>query len=118
VFLPSRWRCGPHGRESASRRAAVDGDLEALNEIYNHYVRGTHVTFDLDPITMKARREWFTHYATTGRHRLLVATTPTELLGYASSTRYHDRLAYGPSVGDLHLHRSGLGRARDRLRPV
>ena len=53
-------------------RAAAVGDLEAVNDLYNHYVRESHVTFDIVPVTMAARREWFTRYGTTGRYRLLV----------------------------------------------
>ena len=44
-------------------------DLPALTEIYNHYVVNTHVTFDIEPFTVEARREWLRHYAETGPHR-------------------------------------------------
>ena len=54
-------------------RPAGAGDLPAVNEIYNEYVVQAHYTFDLEPWTMDARREWFAHYGTTGRHRLLDA---------------------------------------------
>jgi len=79
-------------------RPAVDADLPALNDLYNHYVRETHITFDIEPITLEARREWFTHYGTTGRHRLLVATEADRLLGYATSSPYAPRPAYETSV--------------------
>ncbi len=36
------------------------GDLEQLNELYNHYLRETHITFDIVPITMAQRTEWYT----------------------------------------------------------
>ena len=54
-------------------RPATEDDLEAINDIYNHYVAETHVTFDDEPMDMETRREWFTHYAPEGRHRLFVA---------------------------------------------
>src|SRR5260370_36007005 len=79
-------------------RPAVDADLSALNDLYNHYVRETHVTFDIEPITIEARREWFTHYGTRGRHRLLVATDAERLVGFATSSPFADRPAYEPSV--------------------
>ena len=79
-------------------RAATDRDLEQVNDVYNHYVRESHVTFDVAPVTMADRREWFRRFDTAGRYRLLVATTPTAVLGYASSGPYHEREAYGPSV--------------------
>lgn len=79
-------------------RAAVDGDLDELNDLYNHYVRETHITFDVELVTPEARRDWFHHYGTTGRYRLLVAVEPHRLLGYASSSPYRDKAAYDPSV--------------------
>src|SRR5450759_4369148 len=40
-------------------RAGAEHDLEALNAIYNQYVKDTHFTFDLEPMTIETRREWF-----------------------------------------------------------
>ena len=42
-------------------RAATEDDLEAINEIYNHYVAETHITFDDEPMSLEGRREWFSH---------------------------------------------------------
>jgi len=36
-------------------RPATAGDLAALNDVYNQYVRETHYTFDIEPMTMDAR---------------------------------------------------------------
>jgi phosphinothricin acetyltransferase len=90
-------------------RPAVAADLEALNGVYNHYVRHSHVTFDIDPIPMTARREWFTHYGTSGPHRVLVAATANQFLGYATSSPYHDRAGYRPSVQTSIYTAPGLG---------
>ncbi|HSO94904.1 MAG TPA: GNAT family N-acetyltransferase [Acidimicrobiia bacterium] len=79
-------------------RAATDDDLEQINEIYNHYVRDSHCTFDVAPVTMPDRRVWFNRYATTGRYRLLMAMMATTVLGYATSSPYHERAAYASSV--------------------
>jgi phosphinothricin acetyltransferase len=73
-------------------------DLNVLTRIYNHYVENTHITFDLVPFTVEARREWFGHYGLTGRHRLLVAEDAGDVLGYATSGRFRDKAAYDPSV--------------------
>jgi len=79
-------------------RPATEKDLEAINDIYNHYVHETHITFDDVPITMEARREWFTHYAETGRHRLLVAIDGDRVIGFASSSRFRPKPGYLTSV--------------------
>ena len=79
-------------------RAAEASDLEALNDLYNEYVRTTHITFDLEPVTLDARREWFGHYATSGRQRLLIADWAGTLIGYASSGRFRPKPGYDTSV--------------------
>lgn len=79
-------------------RPAREQDLGAINEIYNHYVTETHITFDDEPMSMVARREWFGHYSTTGRHRVLVATANRKVIGYASSSRFRPKPGYLTSV--------------------
>ena len=79
-------------------RPATEDDLEAVNDIYNHYVRETHITFDDEPMSMEARREWFTHYGPTGRHRVLVATDGDAVVGYATSSRFRPKPGYLTSV--------------------
>ena len=79
-------------------RDAHADDLEQVNEIYNHYVRTSASTFDLEPLSMDRRREWFTLYSTTGRYRLLVADDAGAILGFATSSRFMERRAYETSV--------------------
>ena len=83
---------------SVEVRPGTEADLEALNDIYNHYVREAHYTFDLEPVTMEWRREWFTHYAEVGRHRLFVALEGDQVIGYASSGQFRTKPAYSTSV--------------------
>jgi phosphinothricin acetyltransferase len=77
---------------------ATEQDLEPINEIYNHYVVPTAITFDLEPMTMYWRREWFGQFAEEGRHRLLVARESGSVIGYACSHAHRARPAYDPSV--------------------
>src|SRR5262245_59245002 len=49
-------------------RACAVRDLERINEIYNHYVRTSPATFDLDERSLEWRRGWFAQHATP-RHR-------------------------------------------------
>lgn len=79
-------------------RPAGPADLAQLNAIYNHYVETSPATFDIEPITMEQRREWFTHYTTSGRYRLFVASEGSLVLGYASSSPLRPRRAYETSV--------------------
>src|SRR5438270_7234593 len=79
------------------RPAAAD-DLDAINDIYNHYVTESHFTFDLEPVDIDVRREWFGHYATSGRYRLFVALDDDRLVGYAASSRFLPKPGYETSV--------------------
>jgi len=79
-------------------RQATEEDLVQLNEIYNRYVIETHFTFDIEPMTVEARREWFEHYNTTGRHRVVVGLSDSAVAGYACSSRWRPKPAYETSV--------------------
>lgn len=89
----------PVTTEPVRLRPGRSRDLATLTAIYNHYVVNSHATFDLEPFTVESRREWFDHYADTGRHRLLVATDGDDgVLGYATSSPFRNKAAYDTSV--------------------
>ena len=79
-------------------RPAREEDLPALNDLYNHYIVHTPITFDIQPWSLEQRREWFSHYGETGPHRLLVAVRDGGVAGYASSGRFRPKAAYATSV--------------------
>ncbi|RLV04301.1 GNAT family N-acetyltransferase [Streptomyces griseocarneus] len=79
-------------------RPGAEGDLERLTEIYNHYVLGTPVTFDIEPVSAGDRGQWLADHPPTGRHRLLVAAQEGTVLGYATSSALRPKRAYETSV--------------------
>jgi L-amino acid N-acyltransferase YncA len=79
-------------------RAATESDLASLNDLYNEYVVTAHYTFDVEPMPISVRREWFSHYAAAGRRRVLVALRDGALVGYTASSRYRPKAAYEASV--------------------
>jgi len=81
-----------------SIRRAEQGDLPTLLEIYNHYVRETPVTFDIEPRTLEQRRTWFDSFAPSGRYQCFVAVKDGQAVGWASSHRYNERAAYDTTV--------------------
>jgi phosphinothricin acetyltransferase len=92
-------------------RPATAKDLAALNDIYNQYVAEAHYTFDVEPMTMDGRREWFSHYGTSGRYRLMVAVFDGKPIGYASSSRFRPKAAYETSVEtSVYLAPESVGR--------
>src|SRR5690349_19569437 len=96
-------------------RRIEQGDLPALLDIYNHYVRTTPITFDIDERTLVQRMEWFEAFAATGRYQCFVAVDGSRPLGWASSGKFKERQAYETSVElsvylDPAAHGKGLGR--------
>lgn len=91
-------------------READPDDLQRLNEIYDHYVRTSHATFDLEPPDRARRRRWFDDRR-SGRHRIVVADHADGLAGYASSGPHRPRPAYETTVEtSVYVQPSWLGR--------
>lgn len=79
-------------------RGAESGDLPALTDLYNHYVKSSPATFDLEPASLASRRLWMTRYANAGPHRLFVAIDQGALAGYATSGKLREKPGYLTSV--------------------
>jgi len=79
-------------------RLAETADLPRLVDIYNHYVVHTEVTFDLEPVTLEQRREWLKQFASSGRHRLWVATRDGVVRAYACTHGFRVKRAYDTTV--------------------
>ncbi|MFE7109236.1 GNAT family N-acetyltransferase [Streptomyces sp. NPDC057575] len=93
----------PMSRTEVQVRPGIEGDLVALTDIYNHYVRETAVTFDTTPFTPEQRLPWLRSHPEDGPHRLLVARDvrvagPASVLGYATSSAFRPKAAYATSV--------------------
>jgi phosphinothricin acetyltransferase len=85
-------------------RPGVESDLDALTNIYNHYVRETPITFDTAVFSPEERRPWLLSHPEDGPYRLKVAVDGTfqgnsqRILGYATSSPYRAKPAYSTSV--------------------
>jgi phosphinothricin acetyltransferase len=88
----------PLSNAKVTVRPADVKDLGQLNDLYNRYVLETHFTFDIEPMTLESRREWFGHYSNTGRHRVVVGVSDGSVIGYACSSRWRPKPAYETSV--------------------
>jgi len=92
-------------------RPARPEDLPALTALYNHYVRETPITFDLEPFSEAQRRPWLDGFAETGRHRLWVSESRAKLTGFASSRGFRPKAAYDTTVETtIYLDPGALGR--------
>jgi len=88
-------------------RPADRQDLPAINAIYNHYVAASHCTFDLAPIALERRETWFEQFAREGPHRLFVAETDGDIIGFTYSSTLRPRPAYDTSVESTVYVRDG-----------
>ncbi|MEU9186593.1 N-acetyltransferase family protein [Streptomyces sp. NPDC048484] len=81
-------------------RPGAEGDLDALTDIYNHYVLETAITFDTEAFTPEERRPWLLSHPEDGPHRLMVAVDADSqrILGYATSSAFRPKPAYETSV--------------------
>ena len=78
-------------------RPAQQQDLPALLAIYNHEILNGVATFDLQPKSLAERQSWFDEH-NKNNHPLLVAEQDSEVLGYASLSRYAEKAAYNSTV--------------------
>ncbi|MEU5315317.1 N-acetyltransferase family protein [Streptomyces sp. NPDC021056] len=87
-------------RTEVQVRPGVEGDLRALTDIYNHYVRETPITFDTTVFTPEERRPWLLSHPEDGPYLLKVAADADsqEILGYATSSPFRAKPAYATSV--------------------
>jgi L-amino acid N-acyltransferase YncA len=94
-------------------RDAVEGDLEAINSVYNYYVLNSTCTYQTEPETMEARRVWFGAHGAA--HPVTVAMEGGRVVGWGSLSPFHRRAAYSRTVEDSvyvdhGTQRRGIGR--------
>lgn len=98
-------------------RHVKEADLPALLRIYNHYIRETPITFDIEEKTLAARKaDWFSLFTDKGRYQCFVAEREGQALGWACSMPFRPKQAYDTSVEvSIYLapeaQGAGLGRA-------
>ena len=77
-------------------RLVTAADLPAIRDIYNHYVRTSTATFQLEPDTEAERLAWFRAHGE--RHPATVAVFGDEVVGWASLSPWKERAAYDRTV--------------------
>lgn len=96
-------------------RRAGAGDAAALADIYNHYVRETPITFDLEEKSVADRARWMDQFSATGRYQCFVVLQDGRVAGWASSHRYNERAAYDTTVlSSIYLAPQAVGQGLGR----
>ncbi len=96
-------------------KPAAAGDLAGITDIYNHYVEGSHATFDVGAFSVADRQPWFDQFDGS-RYQCWIAEADGKLIGYACSMPFKAKAAYQTSVEvSVYVapatHRRGVGRA-------
>jgi phosphinothricin acetyltransferase len=96
-------------------RLATADDLDAINDIYNHYVVHSTCTAQYQPTTPAERRAWF-DARQAPRHPVIVGEREGVILGYACLQPYNLREGYRFTVENSiyvrhDVRRAGVGRA-------
>jgi phosphinothricin acetyltransferase len=92
-------------------RYAEHIDIPDITSIYNHYIRHTTATFDLEPVTIENRQEWFDYHNPESRYKLITAILDTTVIGYACTSLFREKAAYATSVeSSIYMHPDYTGR--------
>ena len=86
-------------------------DLEGILRIYNHYVRESAATFEVDPVRPADREAWWEEHSSGGRYRVWVATEGDgSVVGWAASSPFRPRAAYATTVEtSIYCHAGSVG---------
>ena len=94
---------------ATSIRLASASDLQAINDIYNHYVGYCTCTYQETPETMADRKRWF--HAHDDKHPITVAEIDGQVLGWGSLSPFRERSAYRYTVEDsVYIRHDAQGR--------
>lgn len=78
-------------------RDAQQGDVPAILDIYNDAVIHTTASYDLAPVSLESRLDWFNHKG-QGGWPVLVAELGTEVVGWATFGPFREKEGYKHTV--------------------
>ncbi|WP_221088849.1 GNAT family N-acetyltransferase [Deinococcus aquaedulcis] len=80
-------------RPAPEIRPATRADLPAITEIYNHAVRHTTASYDVEPVTLTSRERWFDEKE-LGGWPLWVAVRGAEVIAWATYGPFRAKPGY------------------------
>ncbi len=88
-------------------RPAARADVPAMLEIYNHAVLHTTASYDLEPVPLLTRLEWFDRKEEAGWPVLVIEDGP-EVVGWATYGSFREKPGYAGTVEHSVYIREGL----------
>jgi phosphinothricin acetyltransferase len=97
-------------------RPAVEADLPAVREIYNHYVMNSTVTFDETAMTLASLRKKFQKTEKLGQPFIVAESPRGQILGYAYVTPWKEKAAYRFTVeNSIYLGPAATGKGLGKV---
>ncbi len=101
--------------DKAEIRHATKSDLDGVLEIFNHEIVSDVMAWDIEPIEGPDREQWFEVHSQP-EYPLLVAEANSEIVGWASLSRWAHHGAYDRTVEtSVYVHQNerghGIGRS-------
>ena len=97
-------------------RNIKDVDIEAVNSLYNNYIRETPFTFDIEEKTLSQKKEWFKIFKKDSPFQCVVAYENDILIGFASSRPFRDKEAYESSIEtSVYISKKYIGKGFGKL---
>jgi len=97
-------------------RNIKDTDIEAINSLYNNYIRETPFTFDIEEKTLSQKKEWFKIFKKDSPFQCVVAYENNILIGFASSRPFRDKEAYESSIEtSVYISKKYIGKGFGKL---
>lgn len=79
-------------------RPATAADLPGILDIYNHAVLHTTASYDLEPVSLRSRQDWFAARQKAGFPVLVAEGASGEVLGFASYGTFREKPGYNGTV--------------------
>tara|TARA_B100001057_G_scaffold410274_1_gene425296 strand:+ start:1417 stop:1920 length:504 start_codon:yes stop_codon:yes gene_type:complete len=97
-------------------RNLINADIEAVNSLYNIYIRKTAFTFDIKEKTLSEKQEWSKIFKKNTPFKCVVAYEHDALIGFASSRPFRDKEAYKSSIEtSVYIDEKYIGKGYGRL---
>lgn len=95
-------------------RPIMQSDAEAITEIYNHYIKETAITFEVEPITAEEMASRIREISTNFPY--FVYEEKGKVLGYCYAHLWKQRAAYSKTLETtIYLDKDAIGRGMGSL---